>query len=64
MFKSLMDAMFGELQPRCAVVYINDITIFSPSLWQHLIDLSGVFKILTAVNLNLNLRSAILSKLK
>ena len=26
-FQRLMDAMLGELQHRCAVVYINDITI-------------------------------------
>ena len=54
-FQRLMDAMLGELQPRCAVVYINDITIFSPSLCQHLIDLGEVFKRLTAVNPKLNL---------
>ena len=54
-FQRLMDAMLGELQPRCAVVYINDITIFSPSLCEHLIDLGEVFKRLTAINLKLNL---------
>ena len=47
--------MLGELQPRCAVVYIDDITIFSPSLCQHLIYLGEVFKRLTAMNLKLNL---------
>ena len=54
-FQRLMDAMLGELQPRCVVVYIDNITIFSPSLCQHLIDLGEVFKRLTAVNLKLNL---------
>ena len=54
-FQRLLDAMLGELQPRCAVVYIDNITIFSPSLCQHLIDLGEVFKRLTAVNLELNL---------
>ena len=46
-FQRQMDAMLGELKPRCAVVYIDDITIFSPSLWHHLIDLGEVFKRLT-----------------
>ena len=54
-FQRLMDAMLGELQPCCAVVYIVNITIFSPSLWKHLIDLGEAFKRLRAVNLKLNL---------
>ena len=54
-FQRLMDAMLVKLQPRCAVVYINNITNFSPYLRQHLIDLGEVFKRLTAVNLKLNL---------
>ena len=54
-FQRLMDAMLGKLQPRCAVVYIDDITIFSPSLCQHLIDLGEVIIRLTAANLKLNL---------
>ena len=45
----------GELQPRCAVVYIDNITIFSPSFRQQLIDLGEVFIGLTLVNLKLNL---------
>ena len=57
-FQRLTDAMLGELQPRCAVVYVDDITIFSPSLCQHLIDLGEVFKRLTAVNLKLDLEKS------
>ena len=55
-FQRLMDAMLGELQPCCVVVYNDNITIFSPSLWQHLIDLGEVFKRSTAVNFKLNLK--------
>ena len=40
--------------PLCGGLY-NDITIFSPSLCQRLINLCEVFKRLTAVNLDLNL---------
>ena len=61
-FQRLMDTMLGELQPRCVVVYIDDITIFSPSLCQHLIDLGEVFKRITAVNLKLDLEKCIFLK--
>ena len=54
-FQRLMDQMLGDLQPRCAVVYIDDIAIFSPSLDQHLVDLGKVFERLTSVNLKINL---------
>ena len=54
-FQRLMDQMLGDLQPRCAVVYINDITIFSPLMDQHLVDLGEVFKRLDSVNLKINL---------
>ena len=30
-FQQLMDSVLGDLQPKIAVVYINDITIFSPT---------------------------------
>ena len=54
-FKRLMDNTLGNLQPRCAVVYIDNITIFSPSLGQHLIDLGEIFKRLFELNLKINL---------
>ena len=44
-----------DLQPRCAVVYIDDMTIFSLSLGQHLVDLGKVFDWLASVNLKINL---------
>ena len=45
-FQQLMDTMLGDLQPKCAVVYSDNITIFSPSIGQHIIDLGEVFFLL------------------
>ena len=53
-FQRLMDRMLGSLQPKCAVVYIDNITIFSPLLKQHLQDLREVFEKLQNTNLKLN----------
>ena len=53
-FQRIMDDMLGDLQPKCAVTYINDITIFSPNMEQHLIDMEKVFKCLDRVNLKVN----------
>ena len=53
-FQRLMDWMLGNLKTRCAVVYIDDITIFSPLLKQHLQDLREVFERLQNTNLKLN----------
>ena len=39
-FQRLVDQTLGELQPQCAVVYIDDLTIFTQSIDQHLIDLN------------------------
>ena len=53
-FQRLMDQMLGNLQPRCAGVYIDDITIFNLSIKQHLKDLKDVFERLQNKNLKLN----------
>ena len=37
-FQQLMDSVLGDLQPKIAVVYIDDITIFSPKLELYLVD--------------------------
>ena len=42
-FQRLMDQILGNLEPRCVVVYIDDITIFSPHMKQHLEDLEEAF---------------------
>ena len=53
-FQRLMDQMLGNLQPRCAMVYIDNITIFSPSIKQHLQGLQDVFERLQSTNFKLN----------
>ena len=53
-FQHLMDLVLGELQPKIAVVYIDDITIFSPMLKQHIEDVSCVMERLSVANLKVN----------
>ena len=54
-FQRLMDQMLGDLQSRCAVVYIDDITIYIMSLGQYFAELGKVFERLRNVNLKINL---------
>ena len=53
-FQHLMDWMLRNLQPRCAVVYNDNITIFSPSIKPHFVDLENVFLKMQEANLKLN----------
>ena len=53
-FQCLMDSVLGNLQPKIAVVYIDDITIFSPVLEQHDDDLDCVLVRLSVANLKVN----------
>lgn len=41
--KMVIDHILGDLQPRCVSVYIDGITIYSPSMEQHIHDLNEVF---------------------
>ena len=54
-FQRLMDNMFGNIQPPCAFMYINNINIFGLSLIQYLTDLGDVFE-LSHLNLNIGLK--------
>ena len=49
------ESIIGELQPRCVVVYIDDITIFSNSLTEHLQDVDKLLAKLDVANLKVNL---------
>ena len=54
-FQRLVDLIVGELQPRCVVVYIDNITIFSNSLTEHLHDVGKLWAKLKGANLKVNL---------
>ena len=53
-FQQLMDSVLGDLQPKNAVVYIDDITIFSPTLEQHLFGVNLVMERIDLANLKVN----------
>ena len=53
-FQRLMDQILGPLQPQCAVVYIDDITVFSKTMEQHLVDVRAVLEKLAKANLEIN----------
>ena len=54
-FQRVMDHILGDLQPRCVSVYINDITVYSPSMEQHINDLNEVFYRLESANLKVSI---------
>eukprot|EP00741_Cyanophora_paradoxa_P023212 tig00021572_g22420.t1 len=43
----------GPLLTTCVVAYIDDITVFSPSIDQHLLDLKALFETISKANLRL-----------
>ena len=53
-FQRLMDSVMGDLQPKIAVVYIDDIKIFSPTLEQHYEDVNRVLERNSVANLKVN----------
>ena len=58
-FQRLMDSVLGDLQPKIGVVYIDDITIFSPTLEQHYEDVNCVLKRLDVANLKVNVNKVL-----
>ena len=53
-FHWLINSVLGDLQPKIAVVYIDDISIFSTTLEQHLVDVILVLERLDLANLKNN----------
>ena len=61
-FQQLMDSVLGNLRPKIAVVYINDITISSPTLEQHYEDVNCVLEGLDVANLKFNVNKCSFAK--
>ena len=59
-----MDSVLGELKPKTAVVYKDDITILSPLLEQHHEDVNRVMERLSLANLKVNVNICVLCKMK
>lgn len=53
-FQSIMYKVIGDLQSWCTLVYINDITMYSPSLQQHVVDIEAVFARLEVAKLKIS----------
>jgi hypothetical protein len=52
-FQRFMDATLAGLKRQCLLVYLDDVTIFSPTFEQHMTDLREVFGRLREVNVQL-----------
>ena len=63
-FQRLVDSIVGKLQPRCVVVYINDITISSNSLKEHLQEVDKLLAKLDGANQKVNLNKCSFIKKK
>ena len=61
-FQRLINELLGELQPRCMRVYIDDITIYSRTYEQHLVDLDQVLNKLYGANLKINMEKCLFLK--
>ena len=56
-----MDSVLGDLQPKIVLVYIDNITIFSPTLEQHYKDVNCVLERLDIANLKVNINKCALA---
>ena len=60
-FQRLMDSVLGDLQPNISVVYVENITIFFPTLEQHHEDAYCVMERLSIANLKVNVNKCALA---
>ena len=61
-FQQLMDSVLGDLQPKISVVYIDNITIFSPMLEQYYEDVNCVLERNEVANLKVNVNKCAFAK--
>jgi len=54
-FQREMNRIFFDLINKCVQIYLDDIIVYSPSIEQHLIDLTNVFEILRNNKLKMNI---------
>lgn len=60
----LIKKILGNLKPRYAVVYIDNVTIFSKTMEQHLVNINNVFNWLAKANLKVNIDKCSFAKEK
>lgn len=63
-FQRVMDTIFEGLQPLKVVVYIDNITVFSPTMEQHIINLDHMFRRLAKANLKASFTKCVLVQSK
>ena len=55
MFQRLMDVVLGNLLWECALVYVDDVNVYSASFDKHLVDLQWIFDRLSMTGFKLKL---------
>lgn len=63
-FKRVTNTVFKGLQPLKVVIYIDNITVFSPNMEQHLIDLDLFFYWLAKANLKVSFTKCVIAQAK
>ena len=61
-FQHLMNSVLGDLQPKIAVVYIDNFTIFSLMPEQHHEDVNCILERLNVANLKANVNKCAFAK--
>ena len=60
-FQRMMDTALQGLNFRCALIYLDDVLVFSPTFEQHLKDLTAVLNSLRQINIHLKAKKTTLA---